>query len=159
VIRVLTHNRINALGGNDTVWGDGSHDTLNGGVGDDLLNGGAGTDDPTGGFGADRFVFSSVTDSVATAGLRDIIADFAAAADRIDLSAIDANTVTLNKQGFTWLGTGAITGAGQLNMAFDAATGHTLIRGNVNADLAPDFVIMLAGDYTASLTATDFLLG
>jgi serralysin len=128
-------------------------------TGNDLLDGGAGTDVLTGGFGADRFVFSIVTDSVATAGLRDIIADFTVAADRIDVSAIDANTVTLNKQGFTWLGTGAITGAGQLNMAFDATTGHTLIHGNVNADVAPDFVIMLAGEDTASLTATDFLLG
>jgi Ca2+-binding RTX toxin-like protein len=128
-------------------------------TGNDLLDGTAGTDVLTGGFGADRFVFSIVTDSVATAGLRDIIADFTAAADRIDLSAIDANTVTLNKQGFTWLGTGAITGADPLNMAVDAATGHTLIRGNVNADVAPDFVIMLSGDDTASLTATGFLLG
>ena len=143
----------------DTLNGGAGNDTISGAAGNDVLIGGAGTDVLTGGFGADRFVFSSVTDSVATAGLRDIIADFTAAADRIDLSAIDANTVTLNKQGFTWLGTGAITGAGQLNMAFDAATGHTLIRGNVNADVAPDFVIMLAGDYTASLTATDFLLG
>ena len=143
----------------DTLNGAAGNDTINGAAGNDVLIGGAGTDVLTGGFGADRFVFSSVTDSVATAGLRDIITDFTAAADRIDVSAIDANTVTLNKQGFTWLGTGAITGAGQLNMAFDAATGNTLIRGNVNADVAPDFVIMLAGDYTASLRSTDFLLG
>jgi len=37
-------NKINALGGNDTVWGDGGIDTIEGGSGNDFLHGGAGND-------------------------------------------------------------------------------------------------------------------
>ena len=37
-------NNINALGGNDTVWGDGGDDTVEGGAGNDFLHGGDGND-------------------------------------------------------------------------------------------------------------------
>ena len=43
-------------------------------------------------------------------------------------------------------------------MAFDATTGTTVISGNVDASLAPDFTIALLGNYTATLLATDFVL-
>ena len=36
--------RINALGGNDAVWGDGGDDTIEGGDGSDFLHGGTGND-------------------------------------------------------------------------------------------------------------------
>ena len=36
--------RINALGGNDTVWGDGGNDIIEGGDGSDFLHGGTGDD-------------------------------------------------------------------------------------------------------------------
>lgn len=36
--------RINALGGNDTVWGDGGNDSIEGGDGNDFLHGGDGDD-------------------------------------------------------------------------------------------------------------------
>lgn len=37
-------DRINSLGGNDTVWGDGGNDTIEGGLGNDFLHGGSGDD-------------------------------------------------------------------------------------------------------------------
>ena len=37
-------NRINAGGGNDTVWADGGNDTVEGGLGNDFLHGGLGND-------------------------------------------------------------------------------------------------------------------
>jgi len=37
-------DRINSLGGNDTVWGDGGNDTIEGGGGNDFLHGGQGND-------------------------------------------------------------------------------------------------------------------
>lgn len=46
-----------------------------------------------------------------------------------------------------------------MNMAYDAFSNTTVISGNVNANLAPDFTIALVGNHTASITALDFLLG
>ena len=43
-------------------------------------------------------------------------------------------------------------------MVYDATTGTTVISGNVNADLAPEFTIALLGNYTTTLSATDFVL-
>ncbi len=99
-----------------------------------------------------------LTDTGTTAALRDIINDFVVASDRIDVSAIDANTGVANNQAFTWRGTSAISAAGQLSMAYDATTGTTVISGNINADFAPEFTIALLGHYTMTLAATDFVL-
>jgi serralysin len=58
-------------------------DRLDGGAGRDLLGGGSGHDRLTGGDGADRFVFQ--------AGFgKDVILDFQAGVDVLDLSAVDA---------------------------------------------------------------------
>ena len=122
------------------------------------ITGGADADVLIGGAGIDRFVFSASTDTGTTAALRDVINDFVAGSERIDVSAIDANTGVAGDQAFTWRGTAAINGAGQMSMAFDSATNTTIISGNINADLAADFTIGLVGNYTASLLATDFIL-
>ena len=67
--------------GNDRLIGAGGDDTLDGGAGDDALNGGAGDDTLTGGAGDDTFVFNG---DVGT----DVVEDFTAGADRIDLTAL-----------------------------------------------------------------------
>ena len=46
---------------------------------------------------------------IAGQGLRDIITDFTHGQDKIDLSAIDANTRVAGNQAFTWRGTGDFT--------------------------------------------------
>jgi len=142
----------------DTLLGLAGNDTLTGGAGNDSLTGGAGADVLIGGAGNDRFIYTATTESGTTAVLRDIINDFTVAADRIDVSAIDANTTTGGNGTFTWRGTAAITAAGQLSMAYDATTGTTVISGNVDANIAVDFTIALLGNYTTTLTATDFVL-
>jgi Ca2+-binding RTX toxin-like protein len=152
------NNVITGSTGVDTLNGLAGNDTLDGGAGNDVLNGGAGADVLIGGAGNDRFVFSVFTDTGTTAALRDIINDFVVGGDKIDVSGIDANTATTGDQAFTWRGTSAISAAGQLSMVYDATTGTTVISGNINADLAPEFTIALLGNYTTTLVATDFVL-
>jgi Ca2+-binding RTX toxin-like protein len=65
--------------GNDRLDGGEGRDIALGGKGADVLIGGAGDDFQTGGTGRDTFVF-------ATGDGRDLIADFVAGEDRIDLS-------------------------------------------------------------------------
>ena len=57
-----------------------------------MLNGGAGADLLDGGAGADTFRFVSTADSPNTPGGFDTIRAFERGVDKIDLSAIDANT-------------------------------------------------------------------
>jgi hypothetical protein len=76
------------------------------------------------------------------------IADFSrAAADKIDLAAIDANTTVAGDQSFSFIGGAAFSAAGQLRFS-----GGTLY-GEVNGDTVVDFEIQLAG--VTSFTASD----
>lgn len=67
--------------GDDTLLGGAGRDDLRGGSGDDVLTGGAGADHLRGGAGADTFVL------LAGSGL-DVVHDFAAGEDMIDLTAL-----------------------------------------------------------------------
>ena len=148
---------LTALGGNDYLEGASGNDALDGGAGADELVGGAGADTMTGGAGADTFVYWDMSESTTTA--RDVITDFTKGADKIDLSDIDARTNTSGNQAFTLLAQdAAITGAGQLAWSYVTVNGvaHTLIQGNVNSNLAPDFAILLVGQ--VNLSASDFIL-
>lgn len=78
-------------GGNDRLNGGQGADFLNGGAGDDILQGGGGDNTLTGGAGADSFIFNidqkldfliGTTQGPAS----DVITDFDAAADLLDLS-------------------------------------------------------------------------
>jgi len=125
----------------DSLRGGGAANVIEGGIGRDVLNGGAGND---------TFVYRTLGDStVATAG-RDLIADLAAG-DRIDLSAIDANSALASDQAFTFIGTASFSSvAGQLR----ATT--TSIEGDVNGDGIADFAITIA--VTTAPAAADFVL-
>ena len=87
-----------------------------------------------GGAGADRFVFSTIDDSLYGANA-DRISDFShAQGDKIDLSAIDANTGARGGQAFTLIGSGLYTHqAGELRFAF-TSLGITTVAGDVNGD-------------------------
>ena len=93
---------------------------------------------------------------------RDIITDFINGTDRIDLSAIDANTLAGGNNAFTFIGTGVFSGggaagaagAGQLRYSF--AGTDTLVEGDVNGDGTADFQIQLTGHHT--MTAADLML-
>lgn len=153
---------LNGLAGNDILIGGLGNDTINGGDGNDIIDGGSGRDILTGGAGADVFRFTSTSDSSTLSSQRDIITDFQRGIDKIDLSAIDANTSIFSPgdQAFTLrAGAGAaFSGAGQLRFAFETIGGveYTVIYGNVNAGSSADFSIALVGRH--ELTVTDFIL-
>jgi serralysin len=121
-------------------------------------------DQLTGGFGtgADTFHYTALSDSGITAGTRDLIADFNPSdGDKIDLSAIDANTKTPGDDAFNFVGTNIPTGfsgnPGQLH-AFWNAVGQ-LVEGDVNGDKKADFSIEIADPtHAITLTSTSFLL-
>jgi Ca2+-binding RTX toxin-like protein len=177
------HDQVYGGGGNDTILGGTGHDTLfgqsgrdhlmggngqdslNGGAGNDVLSGGAGRDQVTGGAGADKleggagadaFVYSALSDSTVDSAGRDRILDFTPArGDRIDLSALDANTALASDQAFTFVGASGFSGvAGELQARNVA--GRTLVAGDVNGDGVADFMIQLKG--VIPITATDFVL-
>ncbi|WP_343714249.1 M10 family metallopeptidase C-terminal domain-containing protein [Inquilinus sp.] len=139
---------------NDGIAGNAVNNVLQGWGGNDALVGNGGKDTLSGGVGADRFYYMAVTDSAV--GNADLITDFShAEADRIDLSAIDANTGVAGDQAFTFLGTGLYTGvAGQLRYAISGSV--TTIAGDINGDKVSDFAITLTG--AIPLVAADFVL-
>jgi Ca2+-binding RTX toxin-like protein len=129
--------------GRDTIVGSAGNDTIIGGLGADVLSGGAGND---------TFVYNSYTES-GQSSKADHILDFTLG-DKIDLSAMDANADLAGLQGFTFIGTSAFTGLGQLRIGVD--NGHVAIYGNVTGGLTPDFEIML--DNNAAISIGDFIL-
>jgi Ca2+-binding RTX toxin-like protein len=148
-------NTLAGGGGNDILHGLASSDFLKGGAGKDTLDGGIGQDTMAGGDGADRFVYATVFESGTTADTRDIIADFSHLSDKIDLSAIDAIPGGVD-DAFTFLGTGPITGAGQIRVFQSGA--NTIVEVNKNADSTIEMTIQLNAIQATTLTADDFIL-
>lgn len=122
-------NAITGNSGNNAIWGHGGIDTI------------------TGGSGTDTFLFTANSDSGNGLGSRDIITDFnQGQSDIIDLSAF-AGT-------FSFIGTGAFTGASQAR--YSQTGSDTIIDVDSNGDGSYDFQIELTGLIT--LVATDFVL-
>ncbi|MDB5583048.1 MAG: hypothetical protein JWR80_8224, partial [Bradyrhizobium sp.] len=97
----LRSGRLFGMDGDDTLIGGGGSDTLDGGAGDDviyaglgndIIEGGAGRDLSYGQGGADTFVFKPGDSLYAT---YDVIYDFEAGVDRIDLTALYTPTLLL----------------------------------------------------------------
>ncbi|WP_421731526.1 calcium-binding protein [Brevundimonas sp.] len=116
-----------------------------GNSGANVISGGAGADTLTGGAGADRFVYASTADSTVSAF--DRITDLTNS-DRIDLSAIDANTKVAGNQGFSIVD--AFTRvAGQMTLDYSATTKLTTILMDVNGDGVADMKIVANGNHEA----------
>ena len=133
----------NAIGGsgNDTIIGNAIANVLKGGAGVDIL---------TGGGGADTFVFAA-GDSSPAVGQHDRITDFTPGYDHIDLSSIDANSNTVAKEGFHFIGAAAFDGVpGRLNYSYDASRNVTVLAGDTNGDGVADFAIDLVGNLVIS---------
>lgn len=140
------------LSGNDTVHGTANNDVILGGKGDDLLKGNAGNDriggqlgadDLYGGAGKDVFVFKSLKDSTVSKAGRDTIFDFdGGKGDRIDLSAIDANSKTNKNESFAFIGSKDFSGKGA-ELRYEKKASDTYIYGDVNGDKKADFAIHL----------------
>ena len=151
--------------GNDLLEGEGNNDTLDGGAGDDVLEGGdgndvlrgrSGEDELAGGLGldfltggadADLFVFRS-TGHAGLGATRDQILDFEQGVDLI-------NVVSMTPGAFTFVGTGAFTGANQIRV-IETASGSSIVQFNTDADLAAEAEIRVGG--VVGLTADDFAL-
>lgn len=173
-------DRLMGLGGGDELIGGGGSDQLFGDNGNDALTGGQGKDQLTGGQGADTFVFGGFAfagyvfneetqlfeefflpaDSGDAQKDADRIMDFSSKqGDIIDLSGIDAIAVSsemgVPDDAFTWLGTGAFTGAGG-EARYQIRNGNTFVLLDIGGDLGGEMVIRLDGEHV--LTASDFIL-
>ena len=138
--------------------GNALANTLIGNNNDNHLSGGAGADRLIGGLGADTFEFNSKAETGITTTTRDIIIDFHySQGDKINLSAIDANTTFAGNNAFSALTvgdtfSGVFANPGELY--FDQ-TAH-ILYGNNDADSKADFSIKVMG--VSSLAAADFVL-
>jgi Ca2+-binding RTX toxin-like protein len=140
---------------NDVLTGTDGADKLNGLAGNDTLIGGLGKDTLTGGIGADVFKFKLVNDSSTLPKQADTITDFKhAQGDKIDLSAIDANSVLAGNQSFTYIAAKAFIADATGQLRFDAKT--STLYGSTNADAAPEFAIVISG--VKNLVAADLIL-
>jgi serralysin len=154
----------NAIGGSgdDRIVGNTAKNTLRGGEGNDVLTGGANQDFLWGGSGADVFNFDALSQSGVGAYARDLIRDFNAAVDRIDLLSLDADQDgTSGNQAFKFIGSNAFGGVdGQLRFGWlnyeGTASDRTIVSADVNGDRTADVQISLAGLH--SLSGNDFLL-
>ncbi len=138
--------------GNDLLFGEAGGDSIYGGGGTDTIIGGAGGDLLFGGAAADVFRLLSVSDSGFTS--RDTIGDFVSGSDRLDLSAIDADTTAAGNGAFTFIGSAAFSAAGQVRFVTNGTDGW--VQANVDGNLAPDLVIALLG--VTGISAGDLLL-
>ena len=136
-------DRLTGNDGNDTLLGGAGDDLLFGCAGNDRLDGGAGQDRLTGGAGADVFVFALASDTARAKS--DKVLDFQTGVDKIDLSAIDADTSVAGDQAFVFGSSAA--GVASLWMS----SGY--IFGDTNNDGTADLAIYVTG----TVAQTDFL--
>ncbi|MTE00559.1 calcium-binding protein [Paracoccus sp. YIM 132242] len=128
--------------GLDRLVGDGGNDALRGGPGRDTLVGGTGADMLAGGAEADVFRFLSPADS--TARLADVIGDFQAGIDDLDLRSLNLRFV----------GRAAFSDDHQLR--WQHAGNETRVLADLNGDGHADFLLRLSGHI--ALDRDDFLL-
>jgi Ca2+-binding RTX toxin-like protein len=128
----------------DSFVGDGGNNLFRGGLGKDTIKTGA---------GRDVIDYDAKGDS-GLGAKRDVITDFQARYDDLDLSGIDARAATAANEPFAFVGSKAFTAAGQVGFTHVGST--TIVRGNVDGNLAADFEIQLTGKI--ALTAADFVL-
>jgi Ca2+-binding RTX toxin-like protein len=151
----------------NTLVGGGGGDTLSGGAGKDTVIGGQGADIMNGGTGADTFVFQATSDIGFALTAHDHIDSFNGTIDKIDLSAIDANTLAVGNQQFHLSGYNFDGTAGALRIQQSGGGGGDfsmihLVSGDVNGDSVADFTLEVGatvfGGGTMTLAAGDFIL-
>ncbi|MEQ1717072.1 MAG: hypothetical protein ABL907_13980 [Hyphomicrobium sp.] len=135
--------------GNDQLYGQAGNDILRGGAGADRLTGGTGRDLMAGGLGADVFDYNIPNES--KGGTRDYIGDFQHRVDKIDVSTIDANSLTPGNQIFVYLGAKPYTG-----LAGELRSDGTVVHADLNGDKIDDFSIGIKAGTV--LDRLDFIL-
>lgn len=156
------HDVLVGYKGFDFLNGGKGNDVLDGGKGNDLLQGGKGKDVMLGGSGADTFVFKNTSESKFKLSKADVIEDFEQGLDVIDLSAIDASTVLVGNDTFSFNGTTKFGSGdeGQIYFKkFDKAgteNDYTMVFIDTDGDKDREMSIKLTGLY--DLTVDDFIL-
>ncbi len=140
-------NAITGNSGNNSLDGGAGDDVLKGGLGNDILIGGAGSDILVGGGGADTFkvtqasvIQSHLGGSVEVDTVNDLIT---AQGDKVDLSAIDADSVTAGDQAFH-LVSNFSHHAAEMTLTFSG--GITLLSLDVDGDGSADYRMKISGD-------------
>jgi len=138
------------------LFGGADNDVIKGGAGNDLIFGGLGVDTLSGGAGNDTFRYQDVADSAQ--GHADSILDFANG-DKIDLSRIDASSVSPGNGTFTFVSAFSGNHAGGELMASNGGSGDVwTVSGDVDGDGVADFqIIVTVADHHA-VNANDFFL-
>ena len=152
-----------AINSNDILMGGDGTDAIKGGAGDDIINGGAGADDLSGDFGVgfsafgkDVFVFDNASiKGSSLADNTDRIRDFFGA-DKIDLSAIDANGYTKpGDQAFIYINGDPFHNViGELRTAI--INKIAVLQGDLNGDGIADFAIKI--DSQSSVISVDSIV-
>jgi Ca2+-binding RTX toxin-like protein len=137
--------------GANRLTGNNGANFISGGGGDDTLRGNFGADTLSGGDGADTFLYIGVNESGPSA--KDSITDFLSGVDRLDFSAIDADTTQAGDQAFG-LDSDGMLATGEIRLTQQG--GNLLLEANNDADAAVETAIVLLG--VASLAAGDFVL-
>jgi Ca2+-binding RTX toxin-like protein len=144
-------NNLQGNDGNNVLSGGLGVDTINGGAGADRIVGGVGNDLLTGGTGADTFVVlaESVYASKAPAGKAleiDFVYDLSKAqGDKIDLSAIDADSMTTGDQAFHLVSAFGKHG-GEMTLAYTASANQTVLSLDGDGDGKADYQMKITGD-------------
>ena len=130
--------------GNNTIVGTDGVNQLRGLAGNDILIGGKGIDTLIGGSGVDTFVFTSILDAPVVTGTRERVMDFVSGSEKIDVSAIDADTTLAGDQAFV-LDTDGVLGIGEMMIKTNAA-GNIVLLFNNDIGSAPDMQIQVNGN-------------
>jgi Ca2+-binding RTX toxin-like protein len=139
----------------ERVVGTAFNDTITGNNSANVLRGGAGLDVMSGGGGADTFQFLE-GDIPGTGGER--ITDFDIL-DRIDLSAIDAQTNVNGNNAFHVItGSGGFTGTSGELLIRNLGGGNFNIFGDTDGDGSQDFTFAVHETTTGAFGANDFVL-
>ncbi|MGL4316710.1 MAG: beta strand repeat-containing protein [Pseudomonas sp.] len=136
---------------NNRLEGGAGNDTLSGGAGNDTLLDGAGQDRLTGDAGNDVFTFTSQLLVGTNSSVWDIVNDFVRGADKLDLSKLDANTLTIEDDAFTEL----LNSGEQFSKSGQLMIENGVLYGNFNEGWEADFAIQLIG--ISNLSLSDFI--
>ena len=152
----LGNDKLEGKGEADLLDGGDGIDSLKGGSESDILIGGAGKDTLYGGSEADIFRYLATTESSLTGGI-DIIKDFShLAGDKVDLSLIDADTITAGDQAFTVVSQFHAI-AGELFITHDNASNYS-IYADTNGDAVADLIISVTTQNHWVLAGNDLML-
>ncbi|MDQ0462926.1 Ca2+-binding RTX toxin-like protein [Caulobacter ginsengisoli] len=139
-------NAMTGNGGDNSLDGGAGDDVLKGLNGADTLIGGTGADILVGGAGADSFVVTQASIHTSGAVEVDTVNDLVAGqGDRLDLSAIDADSLTAGDQAFH-LVSGFTRHAAEMTLTF--AAGSTVLALDVDGDGRADYRMIIAGNVT-----------